>query len=82
MGEIHRINPEILGYPRIPGYPLTASLHIFSMINGISQQNIIGQQTTTYIVGTDGIQRELASLTRANTYFLNQIFLSDKEINV
>ena len=26
LGEIHRINPEILGYPRIPGYPLTSSL--------------------------------------------------------
>ena len=26
LGEIHRINPEILGYPRIPGYPLTPSL--------------------------------------------------------
>ena len=26
LGEIHRINPEILGYPRIPGYPLTTSL--------------------------------------------------------
>ena len=21
LGEIHRINPEILGYPRIPGSP-------------------------------------------------------------
>ena len=29
LGEIHRINPEILGYPRIPGYPLTTSLHKF-----------------------------------------------------
>ena len=28
LGEIHRINPEILGYPRIPGYPLTSSLCI------------------------------------------------------
>ena len=28
LGEIHRINPEILGYPRIPGYPLTTSLHL------------------------------------------------------
>ena len=28
LGEIHRINPEILGYPRIPGYPLTPSLFI------------------------------------------------------
>ena len=26
LGEIYRINPEILGYPRIPGYPLTTSL--------------------------------------------------------
>ena len=26
LGEIHRKNPEILGYPRIPGYPLTTSL--------------------------------------------------------
>ena len=26
LGEIHRVNPEILGYPRIPGYPLTPSL--------------------------------------------------------
>ena len=25
LGEIYRINPEILGYPRIPGYPLTTS---------------------------------------------------------
>ena len=31
LGEIHRINPEILGYPRIPGYPLTTSLHFSSM---------------------------------------------------
>jgi len=22
FGEIHRVNPEILGYPRITGYPL------------------------------------------------------------
>ena len=28
LGEIHRINPEILGYPRIPGYPLTPSLTV------------------------------------------------------
>ena len=28
LGEIHRINPEILGYPRIPGYPLTPSLEL------------------------------------------------------
>ena len=27
LGEIHRINPEILGYPRIPGSPLTPSLY-------------------------------------------------------
>ena len=26
LGEIHRVNPEILGYPRIPGSPLTTSL--------------------------------------------------------
>ena len=26
LGEIHRVNPEILGYPRIPGYPLTSAL--------------------------------------------------------
>ena len=26
LGEIHKVNPEILGYPRIPGYPLTTSL--------------------------------------------------------
>ena len=31
LGEIHRINPEILGYPRIPGYPLTTSLQIPSI---------------------------------------------------
>ena len=28
LGEIYRINPEILGYPRIPGYPLTTSLFL------------------------------------------------------
>ena len=26
FGEIHRVNPEILRYLRIPGYPLTSSL--------------------------------------------------------
>ena len=26
LGEIHKVNPEILGYPRIPGSPLTTSL--------------------------------------------------------
>ena len=26
LGEIHKVNPEILGYPRIPGSPLTHSL--------------------------------------------------------
>ena len=26
FGEIHSVNPKILGYPRIPGSPLTPSL--------------------------------------------------------
>ena len=26
LGEIHKVNSEILGYPRIPGSPLTTSL--------------------------------------------------------
>ena len=32
LGEIYRINPEILGYPRIPGYPLTTSLWFFDVM--------------------------------------------------
>ena len=32
LGEIHRINPEILGYPRIPGYPLTTSLRMTNFV--------------------------------------------------
>ena len=32
LGEIHRINPEKLGYPRIPGYPLTSSLVSYTLI--------------------------------------------------
>lgn len=32
LGEIHRINPEILGYPRIPGSPLMYSLTLSNSI--------------------------------------------------
>ena len=34
FGDIHRVNPEILGYPRIPGFPLT------TFLNGKSSHNI------------------------------------------
>ena len=45
LGEIHRINPEILGYPRIPGYPLTTSLHIQTI--STRQKNVNGISTYT-----------------------------------
>ena len=39
LGEIHRINPEILGYPRIPGYPLTTSLWLLDSSLGFPNKN-------------------------------------------
>ena len=33
LGEIHKVNPEILGYPRIPGSPLTTSLKRILQLN-------------------------------------------------
>ena len=45
LGEIHRINPEILGYPRIPGSPLTTSLIICGLFTNFQRKNRIEQST-------------------------------------
>lgn len=56
-------------------------LYILKMLDGISRQNIVGTGYTPYIVGTDNPEREIPSLNRANTYFLQNVF-SEGKINI